>query len=497
MFKDNEEEDMVLGKIRAQKTFDYQKRAYQRNSNFNPDASMKLKINQFAQDFLPHHKYKQEEDFANYILPSEDVFSGSGSGTDFSMGFSEYRFLAEKRIGLGPRLTRQPADDATRNKFKFLNIKTNKVGEKTEILDWLEKPSIDFFNQLSNAIYYERVYGTGFLIKYYTENDKDKSDLSKPPPKNQKPVGFRAYSPILMWPTNWHEFPRDPSKWKVRGGDRNSQEIHEDRVQIFMSRPVDFRWWGLSIFEPMWYPIICYFMAQIFTLRAFSRLGNSIVTCRIDEELAIDALYAKYEDLLQEMKMNGMIITNRGTEISILNTEIAVGLRDLMEIWIEDISAGTGIPVPLMLGRAQAAGMGSAMYLVFETFYWNMIAKIQHSFSDDVLEILRSAGFKLDGYRLDWALAIVKTDEQRISDEAGELNNKALEKQNALLDIQLEQEQLNLEMTEEQFLSGMIESPEEEEGIDKQKPKQDFVGELRQARAKRLVAIYRKRGWIE
>jgi hypothetical protein len=484
--------DMTLDQIRGKKAYQYQMRSAQRGMKFNPNASMKSQLNSFASDFLPHQPTKTEEDFANYYMPSEDVFSTSGSGTDLSWGFSEFRYLAEKRIGLGPKLTRMPSDDAVRNRFKFLNLKTNKVEEKDEILDYLEKT--DFFNQLAEAIYFERVYGCGFLVKYYTDNDKN-VDLSKSPyekGKTREPVAFRAFSPLQMWPTNYQDFPRDPQKWKVRGGNRygqGSQEIHEDRVHVFISRPVEYRWWGLSIFEPIWYPIICYFMAQIFTLRAFSRLGNSILTVKLDDSLDLQQLFDKWGDLLEEQRMNGMLITGMGSEVNVLNTEIAVGLRDLMEIWIEDISAGTGIPVVIMLGRSESAGIGSEMYLVFERYYWNMIAKIQQSFGDDVLTILKSAGFKLQGYRLDWALAIVKTDAQRLADENMALQNEALEKQNQLLDMQMQAEELELAIREDQFING--ETTEEGNGGG-EKPKQDFVDEGNKRRTKIVLDLHKK-----
>ena len=269
------------------------------------------------------------------------------------------------------------------------------------------------------------------------------------------------------------------------------REQINNKIVIFNagSLPVVVTFKVLSIFEPLWYPIICYFMVQIFTLRAFSRLGNSIVFVKINEELSIDALYDKFGELLEEMKMNGMIVTDAGSEIGVLNTEIATGLRDLLEIWIEDIAAGTGIPVVIMLGRAESSGIGSEMYLVFERYYWNMIAKIQQSFTDDVLSILKSAGFKLQGYRLDWALAIVKTDAQRLADEGMQLQNESLEKQNLLLDMQMESEKLELAIREEQFVNG---TTEEEGGGNGEKPKQDFVDDQYQIRAK-IVSDLRKR----
>ena len=73
-------------------------------------------------------------------------------------------------------------------------------------------------------------YGCSFLVKYYTENDRELEDLSKSPyekGKTREPIAFRAFSPLQMWPTNYQDFPKDPQKWKVRGGDKYSQEIHE------------------------------------------------------------------------------------------------------------------------------------------------------------------------------------------------------------------------------------------------------------------------------
>jgi hypothetical protein len=465
--------DLVLESIRKTKAQDMTKKIIQAKNKFSPSREIASKIDDFAREFLPHQPTEQESigDFAGYFLPSDDVFSTTGSGSDMSWGFSEFQYLAERRIGLGPRLTWMPAQDAVRNRFKFLKLKGHTVEDREDILDFLEQRN--FFEELSLAIYFERVYGVGFLVALYSKNDKD-ADLSTEP--TGKPVGFKAYSPLYMWPTNYHEFPNNPEKWKVRGQDNNSSIVNEKRVYVFISRPVEYRWWGRSIFEAIWYPLVCYFMAQIFVLRQFSRLGNSSLFVKVAENIEYDALWEKWGELLQSQRMNGMMVLKQGDDIGVLESKIGTGLKELVDLWLEDISAGSGIPVPLLVGRVVASGLGNNGYAIMERYNWNTISKIQHSFNNEIIRLITQCGFDMKGYRLDWTISIVKTDQQRLQDEA-------MEKQNQLLDGEIEMQELQkgtMRLQNEALEIQNITALMNPEGVEEKPPKQsakDFDNE--------------------
>ena len=163
------------------------------------------------------------------------------------------------------------------------------------------------------------------------------------------------------------------------------------------------------------------------------------------------------------MKMNGIYIGRKGDEFGFEPTNIAAGLTELMEIWKEDIASGTSFPLPILWGRAQASGMGSQMYLVFERYYWNEISNIQASLSDDLLRIFKSSGFKnLEKKRVDWLLAMTKTDAQRLADELMEKQVEMADKQLVLLDVEIERGKLENEMMEFEHLNNMI-NPQEKD----------------------------------
>ena len=124
--------------------------------------------------------------------------------------------------------------------------------------------------------------------------------------------------------------------------------------------------------------------------------------------------------------MNGTFIFPRGTEVKFANTQLATGLRDMMEIWIEDMAAGSGIPVPTLMGRIVASGLSGVGYLVAERYYWNTVKKIQQSFTDDVRAILILAGFDMKDLVIDWKLSITKTDQQRLMDEGLQIENEIM-----------------------------------------------------------------------
>ena len=160
-----------------------------------------------------------------------------------------------------------------------------------------------------------------------------------------------------------------------------------------------------------------------------------------------------------------------------------------MDIWIEDISAGTGIPVPMLMGRVVASGLGNNCYAIMERYYWNMIQKIQRSFTDDVLAILKLAGFDLKGLKLDWNLSITKTDQQRLQDELMEREIQMADKELEMMDIEIEGAQLQNESLEIQNVSALMgESEEGDEGEDKTqtpKPKQSTAKDFRERRLAR------------
>ncbi|MFW9872573.1 MAG: anti-CBASS protein Acb1 family protein [Candidatus Thorarchaeota archaeon] len=427
--------------------------------NNDPWRGVKTRKGTFWKDMRAHY-----DDFASSFLPTDDIYGSSGSGTDDIPTLAYFQYLAERRVGIAWRITKKPAEDAIRNRFRIMDMK-GKIEERDDILAWCE--DTDFYNQLAQALYYERCYGIAFLMKYYTNNDLEKEDLSKEvKPRNRRPVAFQAFPPTHMTPTNIHQtnyLDTDPQKWEISGGMYNPTQIHHSRIHVIMTRRVSHRWRGLSVFEPIWHSILSYFQAIIYLLKAFNKMGSMIPFMKIDSTSELTDLYDEYADLVDEMKMNGVFIGRQGDDMVFAPTDIAAGLRDLMEIWIEDIAAGTSFPVPILMGRAQAAGIGSQMYLVFERYYWNEIANIQASLSDDVLQIFRDSGFKkLERRRVDWQLAMTKTDSQRLADEMMELEIEMGKVELKASKVQLERAELENEMLEFQHLSNMLGMGEEE-----------------------------------
>lgn len=406
----------------------------------------------FVKTFLPKRKHDHEGDFS-YFLPTDDAFASSGSGIDFSGSWSQYEYLAERRIGVGPRITRACAEDAVREGFQFMNVKSREVIERDKVFEWIK--NTNFINELATVLYYERVYGVGFLISHYGPNDKKDGILATEQTKGKKPIGFEAMPPTVMTPVNVHEstkLDKNPQNWDLQGGLFDPTSVHHTRVRVFMTRPTISRWYGLSIFEPIWDSIIPYYQALIYLLKGFSKWGNMIPKVIIPEEDTVNAVFDKHVDVIEDMKANGTFIFPRGTDFDLVSTQLATGLRDMMEIWIEDMSAGTGVPVPQMMGRVVSSGLSGAGYLVAERNYWNNEKKIQLSITDDVTEILKFAGFKMEEEELVWHLAVTKTDQQRLMDEGMALENEIMKER-------LMQEKL---MTDNMLAQGV--NPEGQDG---------------------------------
>lgn len=425
----------------------------------------------------PWSGFKSEfTDFASHFLPTDDVYGSSGSGGDDIPMLSHFQWLAERRLGIGWKVTWKASQDAVRNRFKIADYQ-GEIQERDDIFDWMELPDVDFYNQLGYALYFERVYGIGFLMKYYTTNDREHQDFSTPAPKNKKPIALQAFPPTVMTPTDIYRtsyLDTDPQKWTMQGGVYNSQQIHPSRVEVIMTRRVPHRWRGLSVFEPIWIPLMSYFQAQIFLLRGFARLGNMIPFFAIDSTDDLESLYALYADLIDEMKMNGIFIGRKGDEMVFAHPDAAQGLDKQMEIWKEDIAAGVSMPVPILWGRVASAGLGGAAYLMAERYYWNEISNIQASISDDIIRIIKSAGFKWKKNRIDWNLSITKTDQQRLLDEGMEIQNEILKED--LIQRQLETSFMIQNMKEGKALDGNeLEPTDGNEKESKPESKKDFV----------------------
>jgi hypothetical protein len=418
---------LELEKWAIERAHNEAKRVAMKSSQSNPWSYYRNNISDFTQTFFPTRKI---EDFPNFFDPAGDITNSGGSLSDDQPGFSQFKWLYEKRLGVCNNIVTKPAEDAVKNKFRLAKFNGEIDETLTDnVMEWLEDPEVKFWDQLTLALTYERAYGIGIIIKYYQDAIDDREKLAEPAPKNELPVTLQAFPPDVMTPLNTERtvyLDSDPRTWDWHGGRIGPAKIDHSRVQVIMTRPSTTRWFGQSLFEAIWIPLLLYFEVFVYMLRHFTKWGNIIPKYMVDAEDDLDTIYTSYADLIEEMKMNGSFVGRKGDELDFAPTGTAEGLTELMEILKEEIAARTRIPVIVTFGRTSNAGLGSAGYLLAQMEYWGEVANIQRSISDDVMRMIKAAGFDIKKRRLDWMLSINKTDQQRLIDEGMQIENEIM-----------------------------------------------------------------------
>jgi len=416
-------------------------------------------------------KQSRLNDFQNYYKPTDDIYGSGGSGTGDRPSFEEMRSVAQRRLGVGWRATKMVAGDVVRNQFKFVDYRDKKV-EKPEIFKWMMKS--DFFNQLEDLLYYERTYGVAFLVKYYSSND----DLSTKPP-NKPPKKFQALPPVYLSPTNlWdtNMLDYEQEEWEFTGGLLNSQTIHKDRIYVLTTRPVAGSWRGISVFEPIWLPLMCYFQALIYLTKGIAKWGNAVPILKMGDSEVNKKAFDEWLDLMIEYQANYFYLIGKEDDLQFANAKLGQGMTEYIEFLKEDISSGVGITLNFLFGRSVSGGIGGEGALTSERNYMQTLANVQRSISDDVLAIVRDSRFDVEGLQVSWNLALQKTSEQRLREERLEIQNdimreqlKQMKEQNRMLKTQRQQLEQN-----QQLITSMDEQYEQTGEVNVQKALADF-----------------------
>lgn len=447
----------------------------------NPYIQQYLQVQQLK-DFRAATRSRQErirEDFQNFYLPSDDLYSDATGDDDYSRPrLYDLERLAMARIGVADAIARRPAEDAFRNWISWKEIDSDKdvKNELTrEILKWQLR--VDFYNKFAQAGWIDRWAGIAFIVKYWPkskdrafsnggyERGQKRIDYSVPPPKGVKPNKLQVFDPLRMTPTNITDtnlLNYDEEVWTFRGGLFGAvSEIHRDRVHVVRTLPLSYDWRGMSRFEPIWLSLMAYFNAIIYNVKHLSKWGNQVAKYKSSLEYPTTAEINKIIDLVDEFRANYVWICGLNEDIEFAETKMSTGLNEFIEFLKEDISASSEIPIPYLFGRAVSAGISGAGIVVSERYYMNTVAKYQHQLDDDIIRFHESVGFDLGYLRPNWNLSIQKTKEQEYVEESMRLQNEILEEQLKQIRADTKLKKLQLELMKKYGLPENKNEPEE------------------------------------
>jgi hypothetical protein len=411
------------------------------------------------------------DDFNNFYGATDDISKNTGTRLQSDAGsMQELRFLSEKRLGVGYYITEGVSEDSLFNWWQPKKADAPPGKGRVHVPglnNWIVNS--DFKNQSIIWNTHKRRYGLGFLVKFWTSHD----DMKTPAP-NKPPKAFQVISPLYLAPTNTYQtryIDYDEEVWNFQGGNLKPKTIHKSRVEVLRGTPQQDTYRGLSVLEPIYLPLICYYNAIIYITRGLSKWGNMVPVIKSGSQIPTPDEYTKFLDLMREFVMNGFFFLGKDDSIEYPNTQIGTGLFQTLEIMKEEIAAGTRIPLNKLFGRAESGGIGGEGALTAERTYLNLLANEQTKISDDMIRILKMAGFDFEGLELDWNLALQKTRMQELQEERMELENASLIINNKLQRAELKM----LDSQQEMFEKFKPQLKPEEQLQHQEQIKEDFV----------------------
>jgi len=442
-------------------------------------------------------------DFAPYYKPSEN-FYGSASGEDQRPSLADLAAIGQVRMGCVWMATAEIAGDVVRNWHSFVDPdrpdKPIKDDATKAIFKFVVKT--DLKNASHQWVRWERLFGTSFLVKYWTNKDKD--TMHEPAPF-KPPRKFRAFSPRFMTPINLNssnELNYQEELWKFSGGIFAKFAIHQDRVDVLTTRPEEGNWRGLSLCEPVWIPLMGYFNNFIYIVKAYRRWGDQVPVMHSGDTIPDAEEIDDILDLMDQFEANMKWAVGKDDKIEFIQTKIGSGIKESMEMFKEELSCCWRIPLNQMFGRSVGGGLQRAGALVSKEDKLQNDSNIQMSITDNIKKIYTDAGFEVEQWDLLWNMAVKKTDEQLAKEEGMQTQNKILAEQlksqklqNKLLAMQVEQAQWQGIMPEEEGAPGEggESSPgetEEGESQESDEPREETDSKLTDMQKKRRKGFW-------
>ena len=259
----------------------------------------------------------------------------------------------------------------------------------------------DVFTQ---AAVFERAYGWSIIVIGY----QDKAEtLKEPVNKPEKIVNLQAYAPTMITEVKIDENEENPGfglpqTYKVRIAERREVEVHCSRVIHLATRLLDNPWKGMSVLEPVWDDLtvirnIAWGMGQ--TLYRYGS-GFPVVTVKGATREQLREWAREWGPLTAQtslFKSDKQEIEFKGLEGRALDPE------PYYSAIMERISAGSGIPKPMIIG-AQAGQLAGSE--VNEREYFKLISDCQSRYEPVIMslidDLMRMGQVPDVHYRIKW-----------------------------------------------------------------------------------------------
>ena len=373
---------------------------------------------------IPHKRVM--DDYQHFYEPSNNIFSSSAqTGGNDRPTFEDLEMLADSRIGFGRYITSIFAGKCVRNGFDFYDWDGDLV-KHPEVFKSLYKAK--FYTEQIQWVKQELVYGTSFLLKYWSAHDQ----FDKPPPK--KPfIACKAFPPTILSPYNIVEsgqgfLSEDDELWNFYGGKYKSVSIHKDRVEILNTRPNPYDWIGTSIFEPIYLSASAYLNLIINGIKMVAKFGNVVTAFKMPVPNPSLKMYKEFQKIVEDMKASFTFILGKDEEIEFLETKIGTGLYEFGEFLKEDMAAGTGLPLNQVYGRADGGGLQGAGALISKQGELETMSNYQADLSDNYW-LMVNRYWDVEDEFIKFRLDFQKSDRARYEEENLQWQNELIKNQ--------------------------------------------------------------------
>ncbi|MBR2215976.1 MAG: DUF1073 domain-containing protein [Selenomonadaceae bacterium] len=305
------------------------------------------------------------------------------------IGLVDYRAADELFTynGIANKIISAPAEDAISSGFTVMQGGTE-CEDNDNIASALE--DLDFDRQFSTALSWDRLYGGAVVLVLANDGGTLEEPLDEKRLKSVERLEVYTPEDVSFTDDYLYDNPLDanfgkPQFYTLTGYYGNSFAVHESRLLLFHGATVSNytrrmrNGWGGTVFEQVQTDVEYYTEGLRLSLAALSRLSQGVMKLNGMTELMMNEdgekqLQQRLHLIDLYRHLENTIALSVGDEYDLKNLSLT-GIKDILELFQNALSASTGIPSTVLFGRSPA-GMSATGESDMENYY-NMVRRIQ------------------------------------------------------------------------------------------------------------------------